>query len=139
MKHRMLGIVLIVILGLTGCSKKEPLPPISEWDRNQDPYFKVQFNYPKGWFKGSESGKMTFTSSSAAVEKFFDPTSKDAPDGAQILVSYEKQDTLKTLDGFVEAAELVPDTIKCLQKGGKAIHTFPGRLILMFHFLKNGF
>ena len=102
MKHRMLGIVLIVILGLTGCTKKEPLPPISEWDRNQDPYFKVQFNYPKGWFKGGESGKITFSSSSAAVEKFFDPTSKDAPDGAQILVSYEKQDTLKTLDGFVQ-------------------------------------
>jgi hypothetical protein len=101
MKHRLLGIALIVVVGLTGCSKKEPLPPIKEWDRNQDPYFKVQFDYPKGWAKGGESGKMTFTSSAEAVGKFFDPTTKDSPDGAQILVSYEKQDTLKTLDGFI--------------------------------------
>jgi hypothetical protein len=35
------------------------------------------------------------------VGKFFDPTSKEAPDGAQIVVSYEKEDTLKTLDAFV--------------------------------------
>jgi hypothetical protein len=101
MKHRLLGIALIVILGLTACSKKEPLPPITNWDKNQDPYFKVQFDYPKGWFKGGESGKMTFTSSEAAVGKFFDPTTKDSPDGAQIMVSYEKQDTLKSLEGFV--------------------------------------
>ena len=102
MKHRLLSIVTIVVLGLMGCGKKEPLPPITDWDRNQDPYFKVQFNYPKGWFKGGESGKMTFTSSEAAVGKFFDPTSKESPDGAQILVSYEKEDTLKTLDGYVQ-------------------------------------
>ena len=101
MKHTLLGIALIVMVGLTGCAKKEPLPPISGWDKNQDPYFKVRFDYPKGWFKGGESGKISFTSSEAAVGKFFDPTTKESPDGAQILVSYEKQDTLKTLDAFV--------------------------------------
>ncbi len=102
MKHRLLGILTIVVLALMGCNKKEPLPPITDWDKNQDPYFKVQFDYPKGWFKGGESGKISFTSSEAAVGKFFDPTSREAPDGAQILVSYEKQDTLKTLEGFVQ-------------------------------------
>jgi hypothetical protein len=102
MKQKLLGIVLIVVVGLMGCAKKEPLPPISGWDKNQDPYFKVRFDYPKGWFKGGESGKISFTSSEAAVGKFFDPTSKEAPDGAQMLVSYEKQDTLKTLEAFVD-------------------------------------
>jgi hypothetical protein len=101
MKQKLLGIVLIVIVGLTGCAKKEPLPPIAGWEKNQDPYFKVRFNYPQGWFKGGESGKISFTSSEAAVGKFFDPTTKESPDGAQIVVSYEKQDTLKTLDEFV--------------------------------------
>jgi hypothetical protein len=103
MKHKLLGIALFVVLGVIGCTKKEQLPPITDWERNQDPYFKVQFNYPKGWFKGGESGKMSFTSSEASVGKFFDPTSREAPDGAQIMVSYEKEDTLKTLDGYVEA------------------------------------
>ncbi len=102
MKHRLLGIASIVVLVLGGCSKKEPLPSIKEWDRSQDPYFKVQFDFPKGWFKGGESGKMTYTSSEAAVGKFFDPTTKDSPDGAQILVSYEKQDTLETLDHYAQ-------------------------------------
>jgi hypothetical protein len=102
MKHTLLWIALIVFVGLTGCGKKATLPPISGWDKNQDPYFKVRFNYPTGWFKGGESGKISFTSSEAAVGKFFDPTTKDSPDGAQILVGYEKQDTLKTLEGFVE-------------------------------------
>jgi hypothetical protein len=90
------------MVGLMGCAKKEPLPPISGWEKNQDPYFKVRFDYPKGWFKGGESGKISFTSSEAAVGKFFDPTTKESPDGAQILVSYEKQDTLKTLEAFVD-------------------------------------
>ena len=102
MKHRLLGIALVIVLGLVGCTKKEPLPPITDWEKNQDPYFKVRFNYPKGWFKGGESGKITFTSSEGAVAKFFDPTSKDAPDGGQILVSYEKEDTLKTLQAYVD-------------------------------------
>lgn len=102
MKHTLLGIALIVMVGLTGCAKKEPLPAITGWEKNQDPYFKVRFDYPKGWFKGGESGKISFTSSEAAVGKFFDPTSKEAPDGAQLLVSYEKEDTLKTLEGYVE-------------------------------------
>ncbi|MCX6144813.1 MAG: PsbP-related protein [Ignavibacteriales bacterium] len=102
MKQKLLGIALIVLIGLTGCAKKEPLPAIASWDKNQDPYFKVRFDYPKGWFKGGESGKISFTSSEGAVGKFFDPTSKEAPDGAQILVSYEKQDTLKTLEAFVD-------------------------------------
>jgi hypothetical protein len=102
MKHKLLGIALIVMVGLMGCAKKEPLPPISGWEKNQDPYFKVRFDYPKGWFKGGESGKISFTSSEAAVGKFFDPTTKESPDGAQILVSYEKQDTLKTLEAFVD-------------------------------------
>jgi hypothetical protein len=102
MKQTLLGIAVLVIVGLTGCAKKEPLPPISGWEKNQDPYFKVRFDYPKGWFKGGESGKISFTSSEAAVGKFFDPTSKDSPDGAQILVSYEKEDTLKTLEQYVD-------------------------------------
>jgi len=82
MKPTLLGIALIVVIGLTGCSKKEPLPPITGWETNQDPYFKVRFNYPAGWFKGGESGKLTFTTSEAAVGKFFDPLSKESPDGA---------------------------------------------------------
>lgn len=102
MKHRLLGIALVIILGLTGCSKKEPLPPIAEWEKNQDPYFKVQFDYPKGWIKGGESGRMTFTSSEAAATKFSDPTSREAPDGAQIMVSYEKKDSVKTLEAYIE-------------------------------------
>lgn len=102
MKYRLLGIALVIVVGLTGCSKKAPLPPIKEWDKNQDPYFKVQFDYPKGWFKSGESGKMTFTSSEAAATKFSDPTSREAPDGAQIMVSYERVDTLKPLEAYVE-------------------------------------
>ena len=102
MKHKLLGIALFVLLGLLGRTKKESLPPITAWEKSQDPYFTVQFDYPKGWFKGGESGKISFTSSEAAVGKFFDPTTKDSPDGAQILVSYEKEDTLETLDGYVK-------------------------------------
>lgn len=116
MKQTLLGVALVILIGITGCSKKEPLPPIAEWETNQDPYFKVQFDYPKGWIKGGESGMISFTSSEAAATKFSDPTSREAPDGAQIVVRYEKLDSVKALEAYV-----ISDTTD-LSSSGFSVH-----------------
>ncbi|HEY6951261.1 MAG TPA: PsbP-related protein, partial [Bacteroidota bacterium] len=59
-----------------------------------DPYFKVSFVYPKGWFVVNEPGKISIYNSQEASQKFFDPTSEN-PAGVRIVVTQEK-DTLKS-------------------------------------------
>ena len=84
-----------------GCTKKAVKVNITEWDQFQDPYFKVTFTYPKGWYVVNEPGKISIYSSQEASQKFFDPTSMN-PIGVRITVMQDK-DTLKsTLDQFVK-------------------------------------
>ncbi len=90
------------IPALLGCEKKaEPLS-IPAWERYQDPYFKVTFFHPKGWHIVSEGGKVSVFSSPEAAGKFYDPTSKSKI-GAQLVVSYQKLDTVGTLEAYVDS------------------------------------
>lgn len=84
-----------------GCSKKPTAANITEWGVYQDPYFKVNFSYPTGWHVVSEGGKVSLFSTQGAVQKFFDPMSK-AEEGAQLVVMYEKMDSVKTLEAYVD-------------------------------------
>lgn len=84
-----------------GCGKKVVKVNIAEWDQFQDPYFKVTFTYPKGWFVVNEPGKISIYNTQQASQKFFDPTS-DNPAGVRLIVTQEK-DTLKsTLEQYVK-------------------------------------
>lgn len=84
-----------------GCAKKVMKVNIAEWDQFQDPYFKVTFTYPKGWYVVNEPGKISIYNSQEATQKFFDPTSEN-PAGVRIIISQEK-DTLKsTIDQYTK-------------------------------------
>lgn len=84
-----------------GCAKKAVKANITEWESFQDPYFKVTFTYPKGWYVVNEPGKISIYNSQEVSLKFFDPTSVN-PTGVRIVVAQEK-DTLKsTLDQHVK-------------------------------------
>ena len=76
-----------------GCAKKVVKVNITDWDQFQDPYFKVTFTYPKGWYVVNEPEKISIYNSQEASQRFFDPMSQ-APAGVRIILSTEK-DTLK--------------------------------------------
>jgi hypothetical protein len=98
MNHRLLTILTIGVLLLVGCSKKPMKANIAGWENFQDPYFKVHFMIPQGWVKVTEGTKVSFFTSQDALQKFYDPTAEEGQDGVQMMVKYEKLDTLKALD-----------------------------------------
>lgn len=102
MKLKLIGIIAIGIVALQGCGKKEGATSIAGWERFQDPYFKVTFTHPKGWHTVTEGGKVSFYTSEGSVQKFFDPTMKGSEEGAQLVVSYERMDTLQSLESYAD-------------------------------------
>jgi hypothetical protein len=102
MNHRLLTILTFGVLLLIGCSKKPTAANITGWEHFQDPYFKVHFTIPQGWQKVTEGTKVGFYTSQDALQKFYDPTAKEGKDGAQLSVKYEKLDTLKPLETYMD-------------------------------------
>jgi hypothetical protein len=97
MKSRMLlaGVMLAVCIG---CAKKAEAPKIAGWVENNSDKQILGFKYPQGWVIVQDgSGRYTAYSSQEVVERFYDYTVKGV-DGARLIVSLEKMDTLKTLD-----------------------------------------
>jgi len=94
--------VTAIVVVLAGCGKTAEPVSIQSWQRYQDPYFKATFSYPRDWHVVTEPGKVSVFSSTEVMEKFYDPTSQGKT-GLQLIVSYEKLDTLKSLDEYVNA------------------------------------
>jgi hypothetical protein len=103
MNHRLLTILTLGVLLLIGCSKKPTKANITGWEHFQDPYFKVHFTVPQGWVKIIEGTKVSFYTSQDALQKFYDPTAQEGQDGVQLSVKYEKPDTLKPLDTYMNS------------------------------------
>ncbi len=102
MKTKVLLFLFLVPFLWQGCGKKVVKADIKGWQTFQDPYFKVTFDYPQGWFvPPPEPDKVVVYNSDQASQKFFDPTSMNPP-GVKISVVQTK-DTLKsTLDQHVK-------------------------------------
>ncbi len=98
MKTKVLLFLCIAPFLWQGCGKKAVKADITGWQQFQDPYFRVTFAYPQGWFlPPPEPGKVTIYNNDQAPQKFFDPTST-TPAGIRITIVQTK-DTLKaTLD-----------------------------------------
>lgn len=96
---------LVVLAMLSGCSSKPNFPAVTGYEAYQNPYFKGSFNYPKGWHVIEEGGKVNVYSSGDpnVVDKFYNPTSKTGKDGAQLVVSYQRLDSVQALQSYSDA------------------------------------
>ena len=103
MKHfSTVFILLFAAILVQGCSKKTEPVKIAEWDHYQDPYYKLGFNYPKGWTVGADGGVIKVYSTKAAADKFFDPYDEKKPDGVELIIARVKMDTVKTIEDFLK-------------------------------------
>lgn len=100
MKQTLVALAVAVAL-FVGCSNKPDVLPVAEWEQYSDQFFRVTFSQPKGWQVQTEPSRVTVTSSKEAMQKFFDPYSKN-PAGAQLVVAGERQDSVTTLESVVE-------------------------------------
>ncbi|MDZ7269185.1 MAG: hypothetical protein ONB48_17440 [candidate division KSB1 bacterium] len=96
---------VFALLLLYNCSSKPVIPPVTGYERYQNPYFKGTFSYPAGWHIVEEGGKVNIYSSNDpdVIDKFYNPTSKTGKDGALLSVSYQRLDTLQALEQYANS------------------------------------
>lgn len=98
MLHKMIrfsGVALLLFV-LLGCDNKPKLPPIAGWQSYQNPYFKMQFRYPQGWYAAEEGGSVKLYTTQDAALKFFEKV-----EGAEAEVSFTRLDSAVTLASFM--------------------------------------
>jgi len=93
--------VVLVLLTVAGCKTEADVPPIAGWEQFGDQFFRASFTQPVGWEVQRDPSRITITSSLAAMEKFFDPYSKNDP-GAQLTVAAERTDSVRTLQAVFD-------------------------------------
>jgi len=100
MRKKALLLLLTAFALFPGCSKRTSVE-IKEWDRFQDPVFKVSFMYPKDWYVVKEPTRVLVYNSMEVAEKFFtrDPRK---PDGIQIIVASERSDTMQSYEKYMD-------------------------------------
>lgn len=99
MKNKLFITSFILIILITGCSKKSI--EIKEWAQFQDPILKISFKYPKDWTSPSvEPTRVIVSSSAEAAEKFFDrdPRKKD---GVQVIIASEASTETKDYEIYI--------------------------------------
>ncbi len=88
---------LLAILLVVGCSQGPDVPPIQGWETFTDQFFRATFTHPSGWQVQKDPSRVTITSSVSAMQKFFDPYSKNDA-GSQLVISGDRTDSVTTLE-----------------------------------------
>ena len=92
--------LLLFALLLSGCDNKPKLAPIAGWQSYQNPYFKVQFRYPQGWYATEDGGSLKLYSTQESAQKFFEKV-----EGVEAEVSFAKLDSAVTLSSFMNTIQ----------------------------------
>jgi hypothetical protein len=120
-----IGAALIV---WSGCGKKSDQASVTAFNKYQDEF--INFAYPAGWMQSAETGRIYVYSSAEAQNKFY-AYSPEGKDGAMMVVTYDKMDTLKNLDRFVNdrQSELSANGFDISEVKAQALGGIPGTLL----------
>lgn len=123
--------LLLGLLMLIGCGKKQEVTTITAFEKFQEPFLRISFNHPQGWQLQQDGPKIGFYSSADGLYKF-NPYSVEGKDAARVIVNMDKMDTLKTVDEVVRSvtSDLTssgfdvssPVEKKLADLGGKLLH-----------------
>jgi hypothetical protein len=126
------GLYLVVLAALMtgGCGKKAEKVTLAGFDRYQDPYFSVHFNYPRGWQVFPSQDKISVYSIPEVADRFY-AYSPEGKDGAMLMVSAMKMDTLKSLDKIVNGrqSELSDNGFVISEVKAQSLGGAPGMLL----------
>ncbi len=100
MFNKLIRVSVLVLLVVAGCDNKPKLPPIAGWQSYQNPYFKVQFRYPQGWYAAEDGGSVKLYTTQEAALKFFEKV-----EGVEAEVSFTQLDSAVTLASVMNAIQ----------------------------------
>jgi hypothetical protein len=125
-----LWIIGTAALIVSGCGKKADKVAMTAYDRYQDGYVRLNFAKPAGWQVNSEPERVYVYSSPEAAAKFY-TYSSEGKDGAMLVVTYHKMDTLKNLDKIVHERqnELSANGFDISEVKAQALGGMPGMLL----------
>ena len=93
-------LLAFALLVLAGCDNKPKLPPIAGWQSYQNPYFKVQFRYPQGWYAAEDGGSVKLYTSQEAALKFFERV-----EGVEAEITFAKMDSAISLASYMNSVQ----------------------------------
>jgi len=133
--------VLFIIMGLLllACQKKKEEPiTITGWERYQNQYTNLSFNHPQGWFPDQDGRSIAYYSSQDVVGRFSDLTSK-GKNGAKLMVTTQKMDSLVTLEDYMnqQKTDLTSAGFEITAAGPKTISNLPGIMLQYNGFVTN--
>ncbi len=100
MKKALLACMALAVF--VGCSQKARQAGIQGWEQYSNTDLRVGFKYPAGWILDPQANRYTVYSSQEVIDRFLDPEMK-GKDGARLVITFDKMDTLKTLDQAIDA------------------------------------
>src|SRR5262245_8664291 len=129
-----IGALALSLLVLSACQQKPKVAAITGWQKYQDPYFKLQFSYPQGWYPSPEGGNVSIYPTQEAVQKFFENVK-----GVEVVVSYAKLDSTQpqALAAYVDSLskdlsnsgyEVNPSTSRTIDDSPATVLNYRGRL-----------
>lgn len=123
-------VIAAVALMVAGCGKKAEKVSIAGYDSYQEQYTNIKFSYPKGWQVFPEDARVSIYSSPEVVDRFL-TYSPEGKDGARLVVTFEKMDTLKNLDKVINSlqSEVSANGFDISEVKGQSLGGMPGTLL----------
>ncbi|HEX9934057.1 MAG TPA: hypothetical protein VGB38_02575 [bacterium] len=97
-------VIVMAIALLSGCGKKAGQVALNNYQQYQDPYFNLRFSYPASWQVVAEPERI-YVYSAPGVETKFYAYSAEGEDGAMLVVTYQKMDTVRNLDQIIHTRQ----------------------------------
>jgi hypothetical protein len=119
---------LLIMMIFLSCTKKTDTVVITGWEKYDSYISKIAFDYPKDWTISQDQTGVTIYSSPEVITRFTDLT-PNGPDGVRLMVYKTRQDTLLTIDQYVDKSrrELSEAGYDVTVAENKTLASIPGK------------
>jgi hypothetical protein len=96
--------IIFTVLLIISCGKKREQIIINGFEQYQDPFTRLSFVHPKEWVLEQDGINISYYSSREVVSRFVDYGS-EGKDGARLMITTQKMDSLIKLEDYVQGLQ----------------------------------